>query len=124
MKGQIAGKSPICLCGKFINGKREFIAVPLRCGLGLQVVKNITAGGFKAVHTLEDAHEMIINCMQGTDTSIFACGYGGAVKKWNLDLSLAGEVCVPGICANTLALKDESTVFVGFTDGTIRKISF
>lgn len=66
---------------------------------------------------------MIINGLKGTDKYIFTCCYGGLIKRWNLDLSLAGEVSI-GICANTLAVLDDNTVYVGFTDGSIRKICF
>lgn len=66
---------------------------------------------------------MIINAVQGTENFLFSVCYSGDVKRWTSDLTLSGEVKV-GICANTISVVDDSTVFVGFGDGSIQKISF
>lgn len=66
---------------------------------------------------------MIINAVHGTENYLFSACYQGVIKRLNPDLTEAGEVKV-GICANTLAVEDDNTIYVGFTDGSIQKISF
>jgi hypothetical protein len=53
VKGNIAGKNPVCLFGKVESGRKQFIVVPTRDGKGLQIVKNNASEKFKISVTKE-----------------------------------------------------------------------
>lgn len=57
MRGQVAGKNPICLLGQKIEGRKEFVVVPTRDGKGLQINKNVP--GFPTVHSKDVSRKSV-----------------------------------------------------------------
>lgn len=124
MKMSIPGKFPVTLFGEKINGKSKYIAILTRDGKGITIVDNNT---FKQVTVKENLHEMIVNSLKGTGDILFSCDYAGKVVKTQVcgsELKVVGSVDTGSGCANCLAFINENSVFVGSSDGSIKKITF
>lgn len=79
---------------------------------------------FNFIH--QNVHEMIVNSLAGTDEGFYSCDYKGFVKKLVLKenaLEVEADANI-GCCANILTSDGSKNVFVGGTDGFIRKIVF
>lgn len=75
---------------------------------------------------LQNVHEMIVNSLAGTEEGFYSCDYKGFVKKLILKedvLEVEADENI-GCCANVLTSDGSKIVFVGGTDGLIRKIVF
>lgn len=77
---------------------------------------------------MQNAHEMIINSICGSDNNEFYTGgWDGTVKKWIIDgtsVKSLGGVNLNS-CINTITVGENMTsVFAGCADGMIRKITF
>lgn len=127
MKASIPGKFPVTLFGEKTNNRSKHIAILTRDGKGITIVKNAVEEKFKTLTIKENLHEMIINALKGTGNHLFSADYAGKVFKTTVvgnELKEVGNVNTGSGCANCLAALDEKTVFVGSSDGTIKKIAF
>lgn len=69
---------------------------------------------------------MIINAMCTADEFLFTAGYDGKVKKWkdlDKDPKLVEEIDT-GKCINTLIEGPDHTVFVGDSEGFVKRLRF
>lgn len=70
---------------------------------------------------------MIINGICADNTYLYSGGYDGKVKAWShLDEKTPkclGEVDV-GSCVNSICSGNNNTVFIGASDGAIRRAKF
>ncbi|XP_070497009.1 uncharacterized protein [Chironomus tepperi] len=124
MKGSVPGKFPVTLFGEKIDGRSNYIAITTRDGLGVAVIDNKT---FKIIDTKENAHDMIINYMKGIGDVLFACDYAGKVTKYHMidgKLKEIATVSTSSGCANCIEVVDDKTVYVGSSDGTVKRINF
>ncbi|CAO1335145.1 unnamed protein product [Diamesa serratosioi] len=127
MKTSIPGKFPVTLFGKKEDTISQFIAILTRDGKGITIVKNNTTERFATLTVKENVHEMIINAMTGCGNILYSCDYAGVLKRLQVDdneLKELDKISIESGCANCLALMDDKTVFVGSTDGSIKKIIF
>lgn len=129
MRASIPAKFPVTLFGKQSDGCSEFIAVLTRDGKGIKIVKNGVTAKFVTLTVKENLHEMIVNAMKGSGESnvLFSCDFAGKLIKSEVvgnELKEIASINTGSGCANCLALIDDNTVFVGSTDGTIKKIVF
>ncbi|XP_055384495.1 uncharacterized protein LOC129614120 [Condylostylus longicornis] len=127
VKAVIPGKSPMKLIGPYVNGQRSLIVTVTRDGRGLSILNNCPHRDFVKVWLKDNVHDMIINAISGNEKTLFSGGFDGIVKMWS-DISdigkLSGELNV-GSCINSLCHgPNEQTVFVGTSDGYIRKVEF
>uniref|UniRef100_A0A1Q3F980 Putative wd40 domain protein n=1 Tax=Culex tarsalis TaxID=7177 RepID=A0A1Q3F980_CULTA len=128
-KSSIPGKSPVALCGSYANTINSHVAIVTRDGLGVVCIKNSNKEHFPVVWTKEKAHDMIINSILGAgEDLLYTAGYDGIVKQWNgleKDPKLVSEVNIGAGCLNALCLgADQSTVYVGGSDGLLRAVQF
>lgn len=127
----IPGRAPIDLFGPVVNGHHSYIVLPYRGGKGFVVLYNSIEKKFgNCAETGEDAHEMLINAIAGIDDVVFSADYQGKVKRWvlhaeakKLTLSSELDVC-PGVCINAIVATDTKTVYVGASDGLLRKVEY
>ncbi|XP_055304436.1 uncharacterized protein LOC129569544 [Sitodiplosis mosellana] len=143
-KGVIPGRAPLILFGTqkpFIPdsvpmGRRasyvpeiiktkKYVVSATRDGKGIVVSNN---GTFKVLATKENAHTMIINVMCELDDFLITAGFDGKVKKWK-DLEtkpVLVEEIDTGKCINALIAGPEqsSSVFVGDSDGFVKRLKF
>lgn len=127
MKASIPGKFPVTLFGEQTNGRSKYIAILTRDGKGITIVKNLIDEKFATLTTKNDMHEMIVNALKGTGDFLFSADYAGKIIKSKVDgneLKEVGQVSTESGCANCLAVFNENAVFVGSTDGSIKKIIF
>lgn len=69
---------------------------------------------------------MIINTICATEDTLYTAGFDGKVKKWvDLDKGpkLGAEIDT-GKCINAICNGPNNTVYVGDSDGLIKRISF
>jgi len=127
VKQVIPGKSPMKLFGPWINAKRSLVVTATRDGKGLNVLNNCPHREFVKVWHKDNAHDLIINAMSGNEKTLFTAGYDGIVKMWTdiMDTGkLSGELNI-GSCVNSLCHgPNDHTVFVGTSDGKVRKALF
>lgn len=127
-RAAIPGSFPICIFGPKNKGKHSYIGMAMRMAKGLKVIKNHPDDKFAVHCEKDDLHEMIINALAGIDNFLFSGDYSGKVKKWSVEggkLTLVGEVdACPGVCINCLKAVDANTLYVGASDGILRKLSF
>lgn len=74
----------------------------------------------------KNAHELIINAVCGTNDRLYTAGYDGKVKKWvelENGAQNSGEI-ETGVCINHLCNGLENTVYVGDTNGVIKRVQF
>lgn len=127
MKMSIPGKFPVTLFGEKTNQRSKYIAILTRDGKGITIVKNGLDEKFQILTVKENLHEMIVNAMSGTGDYLFSCDYAGKVIKSHIignTFDEVGSVNTGSGCGNCLAISNEKTVYVGSTDGSIKKISF
>lgn len=106
------------------NLRHKYIIYATRDGKGFSVATNESP--YKEVVTKSDAHSMIINAMCDTEEFLFTAGYDGKVKKWKdleKDPKLVEEIDT-GKCINTLIVGPDHTVFVGDSDGFVKRLRF
>lgn len=142
-KGTVPGRAPLILIGtqkpvipdSVPMGRRasyvpeickikKYIVSATRDGKGLVVSNNFTP--YKTIATKENAHSMIINAVCDLDDFLITSGYDGKVKKWT-DLK-SGPVLVEeidtGKCINTVIPGPEHSVYVGDSEGFIKRLQF
>lgn len=128
MKASIPGKFPVTLFGEQTNGRSKYIAILTRDGKGITIVKNAINEKFKTLTVKENLHELIVNALKGWPGDIlFSADYAGKVCKTQIDgneLKEVGSLVTGSGCANCLAIFNDRTVFVGSSDGTIKRIVF
>lgn len=125
-KAVMAGKSPLALVGSTKDDSKEFLVFADRSGKGLVLVDNLPGKNFTALWTVEDLHEMIVNGICGSERFIYSGGYDGKVKCLSKitekNPKIVGEAdvgsCVNGICIG----EQENIVYVGSSDGFLRKV--
>ena len=124
MKGSVPGKSPVTLFGDKIDGRSKYIAIATRNGLGITIISN---DKYQAVDTKENVHGMIINSMKGFGNFLFSCDYAGKVVKCEMmegKLKEITSVSTNAGCANCIEVVNDKIVYVGSTDGTVKRINF
>lgn len=127
MKMSIPGKFPVTLFGEKIDGRSQYIAILTRDGKGVKIVKNALKEKFQVLTTKENLHQMIATAMKGIDDFLFACDYSGDIVKTQVvenELKEVGRINIDSMVGNCLAVLDDKTVYVGGSDGTVRKIIF
>lgn len=127
MKMSIPGKFPVTLFGEKTDQRSKYIAILTRDGKGIRIVHNAIDEKFKTLTTKENLHEMIVNALIGIDDYLFSCDYAGKVIKCRVtgnELQEVGSINTGSGCGNCLAVLNEDTIFVGSTDGSIKKIVF
>lgn len=128
MNASIPGKFPVTLFGDKINGRSSFIAILTRDGRGITIIGNSVEDKFKPLLCKENIHEMIVNAMKGYKDFLFSADYcGKVVKSQVVDRKELKEVASGNTesgCANSISVLDENTIFIGSTDGSVKKISF
>lgn len=127
-KASIPGRCPVTLCGSCTNGVSNNVAIVTRDGLGIVFIRNSAKEQFRVLCTKEKAHDMIINCLLGTDEYLYSAGYDGFVKKWSSsdkDPQLLAEVNLAAGCLNALQIgADNNSVYVGGSDGILKLVKF
>jgi len=124
MKACMPGKYPVTLFGEKVNGRSKYIAITTRSGLAIEIVSN---DKYKVIDTKENVHSMIINSVKGFGDFLFACDYTGQVVKYQMidgKLKEIASVSTNSGCANCIEVVDDKTVYVGSTDGTVKRINF
>lgn len=127
MKMSIPGKFPVTLFGEKSNGRSKYIAILTRDGKGIIIVKNGLEQKFETLVVKENLHEMIVNAMTGTGDYLFSCDYAGKVIKTHVvghELKEIESINTESGCGNCLAVLNDKTIFVGSSDGSIKKIVF
>lgn len=127
MKFSIPGKFPVTLFGAKTDGRSKYIAILTRDGKGVTIVKNGADEKFQTLTVKENLHELIVNAMAGNGDFLFSCDYAGNVVKSLVkgnEFQLVASVNTGSGCANCVAVVDQNSVYVGNTDGTIKKIIF
>jgi hypothetical protein len=127
MMASIPGKFPVTLFGEQTNGRSKHIAILTRDGKGITIVKNAVDQKFATLTVKENLHEMIVNAMKGFGDVLFSCDYAGKVVQCKIEgnqLNELASINTGSGCANCVAVIDESTIFVGSTDGSVKKITF
>lgn len=127
MTMSIPGKFPVTLFGEKTDGRSKFIAILTRDGKGITIVKNGIGDKFQKLTVKENLHELIVNDMKGSGNYLFSCDYAGNVIKTLVDgnkLQVVGNINTGSGCANCVAVVDDKSVYVGSTDGTIKKLIF
>ncbi|XP_029717995.2 uncharacterized protein LOC115260814 [Aedes albopictus] len=128
-KASIPGRCPVTLCGSCTNGVSSNAAIVTRDGHGIVFIKNNAKEQYRVLWTKEKAHDMIINCLLGTNDHLYSAGYDGYVKKWSCsekEPELLAEVNLGAGCLNALQqlAADNSTVYVGGSDGILKLVKF
>jgi len=124
MKASIPGKFPVTLFGEKTDGRSKHVAILTRDGRGITIIKNIE---FSTLAVREYMHEMIVNALAGIDDFLFSADYAGKVIKSKIvgrELKEIDSAITGSGCANCIAVADEKVIYVGSTDGTIKKIVF
>lgn len=69
---------------------------------------------------------MIINAMCTVDDYVYSAGYDGIVKKWQISEKGAAivEEISTGKCINTMVAGLDDTVYVGDSDGFVKRVTF
>jgi hypothetical protein len=127
MKMSIPGKFPVTLFGEKTDETSKYIAILTRDGKGITIVNNKAEEKYKTITVKENLHELIVNALKGTGDFLFSCDYAGKVIKTQVcgnNLKEIGSASTASGCANCLAVLNENSVFVGSSDGTIKKIVF
>lgn len=127
MKMSIPGKFPVTLFGDKTDGRSKYIAILTRDGKGITIVSNKAEEKYKTLTVKENIHELIVNGLKGTGDFLFSCDYGGKVIKTQVcgnELKQVGIAETGSGCANCLAVINENSVFVGSSDGTVKKVVF
>lgn len=127
MVSSIPGMFPVTLFGEKTDGRSKYLAILTRTGKGITIVKNGSQEKFAKLTVKENLHEMIINALNGIGNILFSCDYGGKVIKSEVDgknLNQISATTTGAGCANCIAVQNENCIFVGSTDGTIKKITF
>lgn len=128
MKASIPGKFPVTLFGEQSNGRSKYIALLTRDGKEITIVKNAIDEKFKTLTVKENLHDRIVNALEGgTGEFLFSADYAGKVCKTQIDgneLKEVGCLVTGSGCANCIAVFNDKTVFVGSSDGTIKRIVF
>lgn len=127
MRASIPGKFPVTLFGQKTDGRSKYVAILTREGTGITIIKNGVDEKFQKLTVKENLHEMIVNALKGFDDFLFSCDYAGKVIKSKVDgnelKELESAVTDSG-CANCLAIVNENALYVGSSDGSIKKIVF
>ena len=124
MKACVPGKYPVTLFGDKVDGRSKYIAITTRSGLAIEIISN---DKYQVIDTKENVHSMIINEIKGFGDFLFACDYAGQVVKYKMiggKLEEIASVRTNSGCANCIEVVDDKTVYVGSTDGTIKRINF
>jgi len=127
MKMSIPGKFPVTLFGEKTDGRSQYIAILTRDGKGVKIVKNALKEKFQVLTTKENLHEMIATSMKGVDDILFSCDYSGDIVRTQVvenELKELGRINIDSMVGNCLAVLDNKTVYVGGSDGKVRKITF
>lgn len=127
MKASIPGKFPVTLFGSKDDGRSKYIAILTRDGKGITIVKNGLDEKFETLTVKQNVHELIVNAMKGIGDILISCDYAGKVVKSQVegtDLKVLSSCTTGSGCANCIAIVDENTVFIGSTDGSIKKVVF
>lgn len=127
MVASIPGKFPVFLFGEKTNGRSKYIALLTRDGKGISIIKNGVDEKFQTLTVKENLHELIVNAIQGIDNFLFTCDYSGQVIKTlveDRELQQVASINTGSGCANCIAVADSKSVFIGSSDGSIKKISF
>ena len=123
----IPGKFPVTLFGDKTNQRSKYIAILTRDGKGIKIIKNGVEEKFENFTIKENLHEMIVNAIGGFGDYLFSCDYAGKIIKTQIignDLKEIDSVKTESGCANCLAVQNDKIIFVGSSDGTIKKIIF
>lgn len=128
MKASIPGKFPVTLFGAKTDGRSKYIAILTRDGRGITIVKNALEEKFQTLTVKENLHELIVNAMAGTGSDVlFSCDYAGKIFKSKIEgneLKELESITTGSGCANCIAVVNENSIYIGSTDGTIKRISF
>ncbi|CRK90634.1 CLUMA_CG004336, isoform A [Clunio marinus] len=127
MKGSIPGKFPVTLFGEKTAGRSKYFAILTRDGKGITIAKNGVDEKFEKLAVKENLHEMIVNAMVGFGEFLFSADYAGKVVRSKVEgnqLTTLESFNTGSGCANCLAIIDDKTIFVGSTDGSIKKIHY
>lgn len=130
----IPGRNPITFFGPTKDDgqpSNEFIGIVDQLGKTFKIIQNNATKSFEILTEAPcDAHKLIIFSLCGVEMSVFSGDYEGKIKKWSINLTeksvnLDGEIDVcPGICINCMVATNPNTVFVGGSDGILRKVTF
>lgn len=124
MKASIPGKFPVTLFGDKTDGRSKYAAILTRDGFGISIVSNVK---YHVIDVKENVHSMIVNAMKGFGDFLFSCDYAGKVVKCQMadgKLKEIGSVTTESGCANCIEVVDDKTVYVGSSDGTVKRINF
>lgn len=128
MTASIPGKFPVTLFGDRVEGRSAFIAILTRDGRGVTIIGNAASDKFATILCKENMHEMIVNAMQACNDVLFSGDYAGKIVKSKMvdqnELKEIATGCTESGCVNSIAVLDENTIFVGSTDGTVKKVTF
>lgn len=127
MKSSIPGKFPVTLFGEKTNARSKYIAILSRDGKGITIIRNGSEHKFSVISVNENLHDMIVNSMKGYGDCLFSCDYAGKVIKTQMldgKLKEIASVATNSGCANCIEVLDDKIVYVGSSDGTVKKISF
>lgn len=123
----VPGKFPVTLFGKRNDERSSYIAILTRDGKGITIVGNSVGENFKTITTKENIHEMIVNAMKGSNNILFSADYSGKIVKSEMMGDSLKEIASgngESGCINCIDVLDENTIFIGNTDGKIKKIIF
>lgn len=128
MTASIPGKFPVTLFGDRIEARSNYIAILTRDGRGVTIIGNAVKDKFAKILCKENMHEMIVNTMKGCNDVLFTGDYAGKIVKSKMigrdELKEIATGCTESGCANSIAVLDENTIFVGSTDGSVKKVTF
>lgn len=131
LKGSVTGKFPITFFGAKEDGTSKFIAITTYENVGVTIFKNDFDEKFHRLTLKENLHEFPIVAMKGKGDYLFTGDEEGNIMRSRIVCRYEGnEIKEEGICetgqgnANCIAVGNDTTIFVGSADGTIKKIVF
>ncbi|KAG5676869.1 hypothetical protein PVAND_006676 [Polypedilum vanderplanki] len=125
MKSSIPGMFPVTLFGDVTDGRSKYIAILTKDGKGISVIEN--GKQYPIVDVCESKHDMIITSIKGFNIFLFSCDYSGKVVKSKMidgKLKHIASVITNSGCANCIQVINDNLLFVGSSDGTIKRINF
>lgn len=121
MKTSVPGKYPLSVFGS------KYIAVATRDCKGVQIMKNSVEERFAKIVTKQNVHGMTINAMNGFGDYLFSCDFLGELIRSQVignELKELARTDTESGCGNCIVAVSETVIYIGNTDGTIKKIVF
>lgn len=125
--GSVPGKYPVTLFGSKVNGRSSYIAILTRDGKGVTIIGNLQEDKYKKITVKENMHEMIVFAVKGYNNCLFSADYAGKLMKCEMCGDSLKEISsgdAESGCINSIAVLDENTIFIGCSDGTVKKVIF